>query len=143
MQERKMKVAVTYDEGEIFQHFGKTPAFLFAEIEGKKIVSQTVEQTGESGHSALFGFLKSRGVDAVVCGGIGQGARDALSSGGISVIAGQSGSAEAALAFFANGDLKDSPAGTCSHHHGGGHQCSHHDDSCSSSTCGSSGCGHN
>ncbi len=136
-----MKVAVTYDNGEIFQHFGKTPAFLFGEIKDKKVLSSSVESTGESGHAALFDFLKARGVDAVVCGGIGQGARDALSSGGITVIAGQSGSADAALMFFANGDLKDSPAGNCSHHHGEGHQCSHHHGGGKSGSCGSSGCG--
>lgn len=123
-----MKVAVTYNpaDGEIFQHFGKTPAFLFAEVEGGKVLSCREEPTGGSGHSALLAFLQDRKTDAVICGGIGPGARDALASGGIQVTAGQSGSAEAALQFFANGDLRDA-GGTCSHSHGEGHSCGEHD----------------
>lgn len=141
-----MKVAIPYDNGEIFPHFGKSPAFLIAEIEGKSIRSQEVVPTEGSGHSALVDFLKSRGIDAVVCGGIGEGARNGLSGADITVIAGQGGSAEAALVFFANGDLKDASSGVCDRHHGrgghdGSHSCPHHHDGSAGSSCGSSCCG--
>ncbi|MBE6351267.1 MAG: dinitrogenase iron-molybdenum cofactor biosynthesis protein [Spirochaetaceae bacterium] len=129
-----MKVAITYENGEIFQHFGKTPNFLIAEVDGKEIKNTEIVSTNGSGHSALFQFLSDLNVNVVVCGGIGQGARDALSSGNIQLIAGQSGSAEAALQFFANGDLKDNPAGSCNHHHDEGEH------NCGSHNCGSHNC---
>ncbi|AEE15709.1 NifB/NifX family molybdenum-iron cluster-binding protein [Treponema brennaborense] len=122
-----MKIAITYENGDIFQHFGKCPSFLIAETDGKSITSSNVVSTNGSGHSALFQFLKDLGVDTVICGGMGQGARDALENGNIRVVAGQSGAAEAALRFFLNGDLKDNPAGKCDHHHeGSAHTCGEH-----------------
>lgn len=128
-----MKIAITYDEGMIFQHFGKSAQFLIGTAEEKKVTSSQVVSTQGSGHSLLIQFLKELQVNIVVCGGIGQGARDGLEAEGIKVIAGQSGSAEAALHFCANGDLKDNPAGKCNHHHGdncsnncGSHSCSSH-----------------
>lgn len=121
------KIAVTYENNEIFQHFGKAPAFLIVTAEEKQIVSTEVVSTNGSGHSALFQFLADKGINTVICGGIGQGARDALASGGMKVIAGQSGSAEAAVRFYLNGDLRDNPAGQCNHHHdAGGHSCGEH-----------------
>ncbi len=120
------KVAITYENGEIFGHFGKCPSFLIADTDGKTVLSKNIVPTNGSGHSALFSFLAELGVHTVICGGIGQGARDALENGKIEVIAGQSGSAEAALMFYLNGDLKDNPAGKCNHHHTDGHACGEH-----------------
>ena len=128
-----MKIAITYEDGMIFQHFGKSPNFLIGSAENKKVISSQVVSTEGSGHSLLIKFLKELNVDTVVCGGIGQGARDGLEAEGINVIAGQSGSADAALHFCANGDLKDNPAGKCNHHHGD--SCSNH--SCADHSCGS------
>lgn len=122
-----IKIAVAYENGEIFQHFGRTPAFLVGKAEGKILESSEILSTGEAGHSALVQFLKEHDVSVVICGGMGQGARDALAAEGIEVISGQIGSAEAALHFYLNGDLKDNPAGRCNHHHGnGGHSCGEH-----------------
>lgn len=118
-----MRIAVAYEDNEIFQHFGRTPAFLIAEAEGRTLRGTEVVSTAGAGHSALAGFLAERGVSVVICGGIGQGARDGLEGAGIDVVSGQSGSAEAALRFYLNGDLKDNPAGGCGRHGDGGHSC--------------------
>lgn len=127
-----MVLAVTSENGEIFQHFGKCPGFEIYHIERNKIISKDYVSTNGSGHSLLFEFLKERNVEVLICGGIGQGARDALASGNIKVISGQLGSSEAAVNFYLSGDLKDNPVGgCCSHHHSGGE----------SHTCGSHGCG--
>ena len=72
-----MKIAVTYENGEVFQHFGHTEAFKIYEVEGGRIAGGSVVQTDGSGHGALAGFLSERGVDALICGGIGGGARAA------------------------------------------------------------------
>lgn len=123
------RIGIAYEDGQIFQHFGKTPAFLIAEAEGKQIISQEIVSTNGEGHSALFNFLSGLGVQVVICGGIGQGARDALVEGGMEVIGGQMGSTEAALMFYLNGDLRDSGGGCCGHHHhhhGEDHACGEH-----------------
>lgn len=132
------KIAIAYENGQIFQHFGKTPSFLIAETEDKKILSRKTVSTNGEGHSALFQFLAGLGVNVVICGGIGQGARDALSEGGMEVIGGQLGFAEAALMFYLNGDLRDTGEGCCGHHHGEGHSCGHHHEE--GHSCGDQGC---
>ncbi len=81
-----MKIAVTYENEQIFQHFGHCQAFKIYEAEGGNIVSSEVIGTGGSGHEALAVFLKNQGVETLICGGIGGGARTALAQAGISFI---------------------------------------------------------
>ena len=73
-----MKMAVTYENGEIFRHFGKTEHFKIYEIEDGKVISAEVIGTGGTGHEALADFLAAQGVAAVICGGLGDGAQAAL-----------------------------------------------------------------
>ena len=89
-----MKIAVTYDNGSVFQHFGKTENFKIFEVENGAIISSEVVGSNGAGHSALAGFLADAGVDVVICGGIGGGAQAALSEAGIKVCAGVSGTPE-------------------------------------------------
>ncbi len=125
-----MKAAVTYENGQVFQHFGHCSQFKFYEGENGQIRSSQVVETGGSGHGALAGFLKEHGADALICGGIGMGARMALQEAGIALYPGVSGSAdEAAAALFA-GSLSYDPDASCSHHHEEGHDCGHHDGGC-------------
>ena len=65
-----MKVAVTYENGEVFQHFGHSEAFKLYEVEGGEVKSSEVVPTNGSGHGALAGFLRERGVEVLICGGI-------------------------------------------------------------------------
>ena len=69
-----MKIAVTYEDGQVFQHFGHCGEFKIYETEKDTVISSRVYSTGESGHGALAGFLKKHGVDTLICGGIGAGA---------------------------------------------------------------------
>ena len=73
-----MKIAVTYDNGEIFQHFGKTESFKVYEVEDNKVVSSEVIGSNGTGHGALAGLLAEQGVNVLICGGIGGGAQTAL-----------------------------------------------------------------
>lgn len=119
-----MKIAVTYDDGQIFQHFGKTEKFQIFETDNNGILSSVIVDTNEQGHEALAGFLADRGVDSVICGGIGGGARSALEQAGIYVFGGVGGSPEAAVLAMLNGTLTYSPGETCGHHdHEDGHCC--------------------
>ncbi|MGN0477903.1 MAG: metalloregulator ArsR/SmtB family transcription factor [Hominenteromicrobium sp.] len=121
-----MKIAVTYQNGLIFQHFGHCEMFKFYEVENNQVVSSTVICANDSGHGALAGFLKANGADALICGGIGGGARTALAEAGIELFPGASGSADAAVASLLNGTLIFNPDTVCSHHHGESHTCGSH-----------------
>ena len=92
-----MKIAVTYENGNIFQHFGHTEAFKIYDIEDGRIAASRVEDTNGSGHGALAGVLKEWKVDTLICGGIGAGAQIALAEAGIKLYGGASGSADAAV----------------------------------------------
>ena len=119
------RIAVTTENGEIYQHFGKTQCFTLYTIEDGKVADKKLLDTSDSGHSALAGVLKQAGAELLICGGIGQGARDALSEAGIQLLAGASGSVDAAVEAYLAGNLMDNPAGQCDHHHGEAHHCHH------------------
>lgn len=121
-----MKIAVTYEDGQVFQHFGHTEQFKVYEAEDKSVISTQIIGTGGSGHGALAGFLKETGVETLICGGIGGGARNALRDAGIELYPGVSGDADSAVQAFLNGSLVYDPETLCSHHkEGGDHDCSH------------------
>ena len=127
-----MKLAVTYENGAIFQHFGHTAAFKIYEITEGKVVDAQVVSTSGSGHGALATFLRALNVQALICGGIGGGARMALADAGVVVYGGVSGDADAAVEAFLSGGLNYDPQARCSHHdHEEGHSCGdHHDHHC-------------
>lgn len=133
-----MKIAATYDNGNIFGHFGRTEFFKVYEVEDGKVVSSEVVGSNGSGHSALAGLLSGYGIDALICGGIGGGAQSALADAGIAVVSGAEGSADEAVQMYLRGELVS--AGTnCDHHeHEEGHDCG---GSCGSSCGGSCGGG--
>lgn len=133
-----MKIAVTYDDGMIFQHFGHTQQFKVYEVADGKILSSQVVDTNGSGHGALAGVLSSLGAEVLICGGIGGGAQMALAAAGIQLYGGVSGNADAAVEALAAGQLVYNPNVQCNHH---GH---HHDEdghNCGSHGCGSHSCG--
>lgn len=125
-----MKIAVTYADGQIFQHFGHTEKFKIYEIVDNKIVGEEVVDTKGSGHGALAGFLVQQGVEALICGGIGGGAQMALAEAGIKLFGGVNGNADEAVNALLAGELVYDPNVQCNHHghgHGeGGHNCGHH-----------------
>ena len=116
-----MKIAVTYDNGEVFQHFGHSEQFKIYEIEEGQVVSSQIIGTDGSGHEALAGLLASQAVDVLICGGIGGGAQAALEENGVELCAGASGSADEAVAAYLRGELENTGA-NCDHH-SGEHSC--------------------
>ncbi len=124
-----MKIAVTFENGQVFQHFGHTSQFKIYEVEGDTVKSAAVVDTNGSGHGALAGFLKAQGVDVLICGGIGGGAQTALNESGIKIYGGVTGSADVAAVSFIAGSLRYNPDVKCDHHdheHGEGHTCGDH-----------------
>ena len=124
-----MKIAVTYENGQIFQHFGHTEQFKVYDVQDGKIVASQVIDTNGSGHGALAGVLSALEADILICGGIGGGAQMALAAAGIQLYGGVSGSADAAVAALVEGTLAFNPNVRCNHHdhhHGEGHTCGDH-----------------
>ncbi|MBR7152923.1 MAG: NifB/NifX family molybdenum-iron cluster-binding protein [Candidatus Methanomethylophilaceae archaeon] len=116
------RIAVTYENGEVFQHFGRTAEFKVYEIEDGRIVSSEVRSTMGRGHGELINVLRDFGVSVLICGGIGGGARNGLMASGIRVCSGNSGSADEVARAYAEGTLDMCSETTCNHH-GEDHVC--------------------
>ena len=129
-----MKIAVAYEAGQIFQHFGHTAAFKIYQVENNEVISAQVVDTNGHGHGALAGFLAQQGVDTLICGGIGGGAQMALRDAGITLYGGASGDADEAVNALLAGELSYNPNVRCNHHdHGHDHACGDH--GCGSHSC--------
>ncbi len=131
-----MKIAVTYADGEIFQHFGHTEHFKIYEIENNQVVKTQILLREGEGHGALAGMLAENKVDILICGGIGGGAQMALLEAGIRLFGGVCGSADDAVNTYLAGKLVYNPNVRCNHHdheHGEGHTCGSH--GCGSHSC--------
>lgn len=132
--EQMMRIAVTYENGTIFQHFGHTEQFKVYDVEAGKIVQTKIVDTNGSGHGALAGVLSALNVDVLICGGIGGGAQMALAENGIKLYGGVSGNADEAVNAFIAGELAFDPDVHCDHHDHAHGDAPH--------SCGDHGCGH-
>ena len=128
-----MKIAVTFENEMVFQHFGHTEQFKIYEVENEKIVSSHIIPTAGQGHGALAAFLAAQGVDTLICGGIGGGAQMALAEAGIRLYGGVQGTADEAVAALLNGTLDYNPDVHCDHHD--------HEHGTDEHSCGEHGCG--
>ena len=111
-----MRVATTYDNGNIFMHFGRSEQFKIYDIQDGKVLNEQVVGTGGTGHGALAGLLANGGVDTLICGGIGAGARLALAEAGIRLYPGAEGGADDAVRALLAGALHYQPDYVCGHH---------------------------
>lgn len=136
-EDEKMKIAVTYDNGSVFQHFGKTEYFKIYEVVDHQIVSSEVISSNGTGHGALAGLLADQSVDVLICGGIGEGAQNALAEAGVKLCSGAEGDVDKAVELYLKGELVSTGV-NCDHHHEDGHECGHHegDGSCGGHSCG-------
>ena len=120
------RIAVTYDNGKVFQHFGRTEAFKVYEVEDEKVVSSEVIRSNGVGHGALAGLLADHTIDTLICGGIGGGAMAALAEAGIEVCAGAEGDTDEVIETYLKGQLES--AGVTCDHHGERHACRDHEE---------------
>lgn len=128
-----MRIAVTYENGTIFQHFGHTEFFKVYDVQNGTVISAEVIGTNGSGHGALAEILAALKAEVLICGGIGGGAQAALAAAGIKLYGGVSGEADKAVEAFLAGELAFNPDVQCTHHGEHHHDAEHH--------CGSHGCG--
>lgn len=128
-----MKIAVTYENEQVFQHFGHSEKFKIYTVENNEVISSEVVDTNGNGHGALAGFLTALEIDVLICGGIGGGAKNAMAQAGIKLYGGVSGSCDEAVEAYLGGKLQFNPDVMCNHHgehhgqhHGEGHSCGNH-----------------
>jgi len=126
-----MKIAVTYENGQVFQHFGHTEQFKIYETRDSRVVSSEIIDSNGSGHGALATLLAGHQIDVLICGGIGGGAQAALADAGIQLCSGASGSADEAVAAYLRGELVSAGV-NCDHHHGEDHDCHSEEGGCHS-----------
>lgn len=131
-----MKIAVTYQAGMVFQHFGHSQQFKLYEVENGKVIESEIVDTNGQGHGALAGFLSDCHTDILICGGIGAGAQSALGEAGIQIFGGVSGLADEAVLNYLSGKLQYNLAVQCNHHE---HEHSCHSNSCHEDKYGCSG----
>lgn len=112
----QMRIAITYENGTIFQHFGHTEQFKLYDVQDGKVVNTQIVNTNGQGHGALSGFLAQAQAEVLICGGIGGGAQAALSEAGIRLCGGVTGSADEAVAAYLSGTLAYNPDVHCDHH---------------------------
>ncbi len=117
-----MIIAVTYENGSIYQHFGHTAQFKLYQVQEGKIVDSNIVDTNGNGHGALAGFLKEHNVEVVICGGIGAGAKTALAEAGIQLFGGVIGAADEQVSAYLAGTLQYNQNIECNHH-GQDHKC--------------------
>ena len=133
--ENTMRIAVTYEQEMVGQHFGRTEQFKIYDVAGGDAKTAQVISTNGTGHGALAGFLRSAEVDVLICGGIGMGARMALDEAGIQLLPGVEGNADEAVRAYLAGTLDSNPDEVCHHHdHEEGHDC-HHGRGCGEHGC--------
>lgn len=124
-----MRIAIPYENGQVFQHFGHTARFKLYDIENNEVVLATTVNTNGSGHGALADILKKLHVDALICGGIGGGAKRALAEANIKLYGGVSGDTDIAVEALLSGKLEYDSEATCDHHG------EHHDGECGEHGC--------
>ena len=135
--ENIMRVAVTYEQEMVGQHFGRTEQFKVYDIADNEIKTAQIIDTNGTGHGALAGFLRAAEVETLICGGIGMGARMALEEVGIELLPGVEGKSDEVVRDYLVGKLKYDPNTACHHHdheHEEGHDC-HHGHGCGEHGC--------
>jgi FKBP-type peptidyl-prolyl cis-trans isomerase 2/predicted Fe-Mo cluster-binding NifX family protein len=135
-----MRIAATYENGHIFQHFGRTEQFKVYDVQEGRIIASEIIGSNGIGHGALAGLLADKAIEVLICGGLGGGALNALTNAGITVVAGAEGDADQAVESYLRGELVSSGANCDHHHHGEGHECGHHGEG-EDGGCGEGGCG--
>lgn len=111
-----MRITVTFENDNVFQHFGHAKQIKLYDVQDGEILGSKVMSTMCSGHASMASLLKVIGTDILICGCIGDGAKAALAQAGIEIYGGVTGSADEAVAAFVEGNLSFNPDAKCDHH---------------------------
>jgi predicted Fe-Mo cluster-binding NifX family protein len=114
MNNSRIAIATT-DGVSVCDHLARSASFLVCEIEDGGVISRTVRTRGTDAcgnHRSFVDLLA--GCRAVICGGIGAGAANALAAHGVeSVVLGDGMTVEAAIAGYLAGTLVTTEERVC------------------------------
>lgn len=114
-----MRIAIAYENGNVFQHFGKTKMFKIVDESKGVILGTSMLDADGAGHEALVGLLWKNCVDVIICGGIGGCAVNALNQVKIKTCAGQNGNVDEVVSKFLKGELAYTHVSYCLNKHDG------------------------
>ena len=112
-----MRVAITYDDGNVFMHYGKTREFIIFEIENNEIKNEFILPCGEYSHHTLADLLSINNVDVLICGGCGGHAIESLEAKNIKIYNGACGDVHNVIKQYINEELTFNGATECGCHH--------------------------
>lgn len=113
-----MKIAVASEGASVSGHFGHCSDFNIYTAEGGKISGS--ERVTSPGHDHnLIEFLAARGVNIIISGGMGAGAREKFDEKGIAIVTGAQGAAGDAAQAYLDGSLVSDDTVCCKHEHAG------------------------
>jgi len=104
-----MRIAVTYADGQVFQHFGRTEQFKIYDISDSGEITSDIRGCNGASHSGVAAVLQEIGADVLICGGMGEGAYNRVTSLGINLVSGITGDADDAVRRYLAGELSSAP----------------------------------
>ncbi|MDD5936306.1 MAG: NifB/NifX family molybdenum-iron cluster-binding protein [Clostridiales bacterium] len=110
-----MRVAVSYDNGNIFNHVGDAKEFKIYDIEDGKIVSTEVLKSSGSGRAMVVDFVSTHFCDVLICNEICSGAKGAVNEAGTKVYGAVTGNADDAVEKLIQNQLEDGDTVICHH----------------------------
>ena len=112
-----MKIAVPTRDGHIDDHFGHCAYYTIFVVEDGKIISTSRLDSPEGCgcKSGIAADMEAMGIEVMLAGNMGEGAKNKLQSHNIKVIRGCKGDIEAVVKGYLLGFVMDS--GKACHHH--------------------------
>ncbi|HOZ54463.1 MAG TPA: NifB/NifX family molybdenum-iron cluster-binding protein [Clostridia bacterium] len=110
-----MKIAIASNENMCCEHFGHCEGFKVYEIENEKVVSEMFFENPGHKPGFLPVFLKEKGANVVIAGGMGEMAQQIFKENNIEVIVGVSGNLEQIVKEYIAKNLKSTGA-VCDKH---------------------------
>lgn len=119
-----MKIAIPTRNGVVDDHFGHCAYYTIFTIGEDKQIAATETQDSPEGcgcKSNIASVLEAKGVELMLAGNMGEGAKNTLEAHHIRVIRGCSGPVEAVANAWLRGEITDS-GDSCHHHECPSHQ---------------------
>ena len=101
-----MRIAISTDGKNVSPHFGRCPSFTLIDLEEGKVVNKV--EVENPGHAAGYipQFLHEKGVQQIVCGGMGMRAQGLFTEFGVETILGVEGSINSVIEKLEQGLLE-------------------------------------
>ena len=114
-----MKIAIANNDNMCTEHFGHCEGFKIYELENGKIINEDFIKNPGHKPGFLPMFLKEKGINVIISGGMGQMAQELFIENNIEVIVGANGENIELINQYLNGFLKSDKSICQKHEHEG------------------------